>query len=85
MLNRLSAHRTTAGSQKVRSVPLLLVHADNDPWIPVAPYRVQERAPPPKATVVVTNGGGHVGFHAKKLKCACYDQLIEGYLRQSMM
>ena len=39
-------------------VPTLLVHADDDPWVP--PPAVAERPP---LRIVVTRGGGHVGFH----------------------
>ena len=39
-------------------VPTLLIHADDDPWVP--PPAVAER---PLLRVVVTRGGGHVGFH----------------------
>ncbi|MDD9991042.1 MAG: alpha/beta fold hydrolase [Rhodospirillales bacterium] len=40
------------------TVPTLIIHADDDPWVP--PPSVVERAP---LRVVVTRGGGHVGFH----------------------
>ncbi len=39
-------------------IPALVIHADDDPWVP--PPSVVERAP---LRVVVTRGGGHVGFH----------------------
>ena len=39
-------------------IPALVIHADDDPWVP--PPSVAERAP---LRVVVTRGGGHVGFH----------------------
>ena len=39
-------------------IPALLVHADDDPWVP--PPAVAES---PLLRVVVTRGGGHVGFH----------------------
>ena len=40
------------------AVPTLIVHADDDPWVP--PPSAAARAP---LRVVVTRGGGHVGFH----------------------
>ena len=40
------------------AIPTLIIHADDDPWVP--PPSVVERAP---LRVVVTRGGGHVGFH----------------------
>ena len=39
-------------------IPTLLVHADDDPWVP--PPSISEHA---RLRVVVTRGGGHVGFH----------------------
>ena len=39
-------------------IPTLLIHADDDPWVP--PPSVRERPP---LRIVVTRGGGHVGFH----------------------
>ena len=39
-------------------IPTLVIHADDDPWVP--PPSVVERPP---LRVVVTRGGGHVGFH----------------------
>ena len=39
-------------------IPTLLVHADDDPWVPPP-----EAAGNPQLRVVVTRGGGHVGFH----------------------
>ena len=41
-------------------IPALVIHADDDPWAP--PPSVVERAP---LRVVVTRGGGHVGFHGR--------------------
>ena len=39
-------------------IPTLLVHADDDPWVPPP-----AAAGNPQLRVVVTRGGGHVGFH----------------------
>ena len=41
-------------------IPVLLVHADDDPWVP--PPAVAES---PLLRVLVTRGGGHVGFHGR--------------------
>ena len=41
-------------------VPTLLLHADDDPWVP--PPAAAARPP---LKIVVTRGGGHVGFHGK--------------------
>ncbi len=39
-------------------IPTLLLHADDDPWVP--PPSAAERPP---LRIVITRGGGHVGFH----------------------
>ena len=53
-------------------IPALLVHADDDPWVP--PPSVVERAP---LRVVVTRGGGHVGVSRKSEP----DALVRGCRR----
>lgn len=44
-------------------VPTLIVHARNDPWIPVDPYLAHPWAGNPNLTPLLSEGGGHVGFH----------------------
>jgi predicted alpha/beta-fold hydrolase len=44
--------------------PLLIVHAANDPWIPATIYRGQDWPQPGSVTAVLTDDGGHMGFHA---------------------
>lgn len=58
-------YEETAGLKKLETIaiPLLLIHAKNDPWIPVAPY--QTLTTPSNVTVEITDSGGHVGFHGK--------------------
>ena len=49
------------------AIPTLVIHADDDPWVP--PPSVVERAP---LRVVVTRGGGHVGFHGTASRMPWY-------------
>jgi predicted alpha/beta-fold hydrolase len=42
--------------------PTLLIHAEDDPWIPAASYR--GIAPNPSLISLIPHSGGHVGFHA---------------------
>ena len=49
------------------AVPTLIIHADDDPWVP--PPSVAERDP---LRVVVTHGGGHVGFHGRGSRMPWY-------------
>ena len=49
--------------------PTLVLQGSNDPWVPVAPCLAQP-APASRGTgcaIVVTRGGGHVGFHDRQL------------------
>ena len=49
-------------------VPTLMLHADDDPWIPAELYRAQQdRTSSTPIIVHLTNGGGHVGFIDKVL------------------
>ena len=47
--------------------PALVIHADDDPWVP--PPSFVEPAP---LRVVVTRGGGHVGFHGRGSRMPWY-------------
>ena len=57
-------------------VPTLLLHADDDPWVP--PPAVAARPP---LKVVVTRGGGHVGFHGKASRLPWYVGAAAAFLR----
>ena len=51
------------------AIPTLVLQGSNDPWVPVAPCLAR---PAPRhrragTAIVVTKGGGHVGFHDGKL------------------
>ena len=47
------------------SIPALVIQSTNDPWVPVDPCLAQPRGKELPA-IVVTRGGGHVGFHDRK-------------------
>lgn len=72
-------YEQTAGMKKLDAItiPLLLIHAKNDPWIPVAPYLTL--TPPPNVTVEITKSGGHVGFHGKDAQ-PWHDLRISAYI-----
>lgn len=42
-------------------IPSLIIQSSNDPWIPTAPALAQPTDSLPQ--IVITKGGGHVGFH----------------------
>ena len=45
------------------AVPTLVIHALDDPWIPAEPYRDFDWHGHPNLRAIVTQRGGHVGFH----------------------
>ena len=47
------------------TIPTLLVHAENDPWIPVEIYRRYKPLMAPDTSLALVSGGGHVGFHGR--------------------
>lgn len=63
-------------------VPTLLIHARNDPWIPVDPYETLQAAVAPNAKVLLTQSGGHVGFHERGFKYPRHDRAIDAFLQQ---
>ena len=46
---------------KIRT-PTLAIHADDDPWIPLASYRAADWSGG-SARLLLARGGGHLGFH----------------------
>lgn len=46
-------------------VPTLLIHAHDDPWVPVAPYLDHDWSRNPALRVLLPRRGGHVGFHGR--------------------
>ncbi len=47
------------------AVPTLVIHAQNDPWIPFASYRGFTWANNPRLLPLFPPAGGHVGFHGR--------------------
>jgi len=46
-------------------VPLLVIHAKDDPMIPVGPYELIDWEALPTVDLILTEHGGHVGFHGQ--------------------
>ncbi len=75
-------YRRTAGIRHAPNVgvPLLMIHASNDPWIPAEPYRQLSGNPNSHLETVLVRSGGHVGFHGADSKEAWHDRRIEAFL-----
>jgi uncharacterized protein len=57
-------------------VPTLVIHARNDPWIPVDPYLAFDWISNPRLTPLLPRGGGHVGFHGLGSRTPWHDRCI---------
>lgn len=59
--------------KKIR-VPTLVLHADDDPWIPAEAYRAHDWRACEAVTPLLTRGGGHVGFHGRGHRLPWHDR-----------
>lgn len=65
-------------------VPTLLIHAQNDPWIPVGDYQNRTWTEDGAISLLVTEDGGHVGFHAKDHKVPWHERVSGHYLKGAL-
>jgi len=72
----------TAGCQfvQVLTVPTLLIHARNDPWVPAQAYMDLNAHLPSGSQLLLTNGGGHVGFHERGYRDTRHDRAVNAFL-----
>lgn len=72
----------TAGIQFVPklAVPALLIHASNDPWIPLQPYVELRDKLAPQSRILITRSGGHVGFHERGYRDTRHDRAIDAFI-----
>ena len=77
-------YRATTGWRVVSAirVPTLLIHARNDPWIPTEPYEFLERESPSNVEILLTEGGGHVGFHGRGHDETWHDRNVGAFLER---
>ena len=61
-------------------VPTLIVHARNDPWIPVRAYESQRWGELPNLYPILTDSGGHVGFHARDSREPYSNRVVADFL-----
>jgi predicted alpha/beta-fold hydrolase len=85
--NALNYYERTASARQVRAitVPTLMLHACNDPWIPASPYRALQRQDLPNVEIVLTRSGGHVGFHERGFADAWYDRRMDDFISSSII
>ncbi|MBS0270971.1 MAG: alpha/beta fold hydrolase [Proteobacteria bacterium] len=77
-------YERTAGSRYVNDIriPTLMLHACNDPWIPVAPYLELQHRHFSCVEILIASGGGHVGFHERGFADTWHDRKIDDFLRK---
>jgi len=56
--------------------PTLLVHARTDPWVPARMYLERAWKEDGAATLLMSPGGGHVGFHAADGDVPWHDRCV---------
>ena len=62
------------------TVPTLMLHASNDPWIPVQPYLSAQHEAGIYVKIVIARSGGHVGFHEHGYAETWHDRMIDTFL-----
>jgi predicted alpha/beta-fold hydrolase len=72
-----------SGASKLNDVrtPLLVIAAEDDPWIPITSYRDIDWSANAHLTPLIAKGGGHVGFHARDSRVPWHDRCITRYLK----
>lgn len=75
-------YEQTAGARHLPfiSVPTLILHARNDPWIPVRSYLEVVRSTASPVKIVIAGSGGHVGFHEHGHADVWHDRMIDAFL-----
>lgn len=66
-------------------VPILLVHSEDDPWIPAREYHELGAQKLPNLTLRLTARGGHVGFHFQGSEHPWYLSQIQDFLQRLML
>ncbi len=60
-------------------LPVLLIHAADDPWIPAGAYSAYDWRGNPRLRLLMPRGGGHMGFHATGSPIPWHDQCIGAF------
>ena len=62
-------------------VPTLVIHAHDDPWIPVDAYLRHDWSANPCLTPLLPESGGHVGFHGRGDRRAWHDRCALAFFK----
>lgn len=61
-------------------VPTLLIHAADDPWIPIEPFHDFDWRRAPAVVPLLPAAGGHVGFHGRGSRTPWHDRCLLRFL-----
>ena len=60
-------------------MPTLVIHAQDDPWIPGDAYRAFDWSRAPDVTPLLPASGGHVGFHGRGSRLRWHDRCTSAF------
>lgn len=74
--NAADYYRQTSAQRFLSAVevPTLVVHSRDDPWIALEPYTATNWSALKSMRLLLSDGGGHVGFHGAGSQVAWHDQ-----------
>jgi predicted alpha/beta-fold hydrolase len=77
-------YRESSAQSKLANirVPTLLIHAPNDPIVPIDAYRRFDWKSNPALCPLLSAAGGHAGFHGQDSRVAWHDRCIAAFLEQ---
>jgi hypothetical protein len=61
-------------------VPTCVIHAHDDPWIPIGPYLEVDWKRNSNLTPLLPEGGGHVGFHCSGFRSPWHDACVRAFV-----
>jgi predicted alpha/beta-fold hydrolase len=64
------------------TVPTLVIHALDDPWIPATPYKAFDWSANPRLAPLLPRRGGHVGFHGLGSFVPWHDRCIAKFFQR---
>jgi hypothetical protein len=67
--------------ERVRT-PTLVIHSRDDPWIPAASFADRRWTGHAHLRLILTAGGGHVGFHGRGGARPWHDRVVGDYLAE---
>lgn len=67
------------------TLPTLVIHALDDPWIPPSCYETIDRRRAPTVETALSARGGHIGFHGQGSRIPWHDRMVAAWLRDKFL